>query len=350
MATLKVNNVAVSAIVSCAPKNYKDNLDDPLIDKVQGQKIVDATGIRYRHISLEHTTSDLCFEAAKNILDNQDIDKTEIEYLFFVTQTADYQLPATGIILQDRLGLPQTTMALDISLGCSGYVYGMSVIATMLEKSSKPNAKALLLVGDVSSAQCNPRDLSTYPLFGDAGTATLLVKKKDAVMDFSLHSDGKGANAIIIEDGGARNPLNLQSDEEISQDGVNIYRKRDLYLNGMDVFSFGITKVPKAITTFYEEIALDPADIDYFLFHQANMFMNEKIRKKLKLEEEKVPYSLYEFGNVSSATIPITITTELSGKINSKKNILACGFGVGLSWGIGTFSIDETTYLNHIDI
>ncbi|MFT6338672.1 MAG: 3-oxoacyl-[acyl-carrier-protein] synthase-3 [Halioglobus sp.] len=350
MALVQVNNVEISAIASCTPKNVKDNLDDPNIDAAHAKKVVDGTGIRYRRISEGNTTSDLCFAAAENIFEGKNIDKNDIEFLFFVSQTPDYPLPATSIILQDRLGLPQTTMALDINLGCSGYVYGLSVISTMLEKASHANAKALLLVGDVSSTKCNPKDLSTYPLFGDAGTATLLSKKKGAKMEFDLHSDGAGAGAIIIKDGGGRNPYSPSSEEEISDDGTNILRNKDLFLNGMDVFSFGITKVPRAIKKFYDEVNLDPETVDYYLFHQANLFMNEKIRKKLKISEEKVPYSLYEYGNVSSATIPITITSQLKNKIIKPSKIVSCGFGVGLSWGVGLFSLSQHTYLETLEI
>ena len=190
MALISINNIGVSAIVSCVPSLIKDNLKDANLSSTQGKKIVDSTGIRYRRIAKGQTTGDFCFEAAKKIIEEKNVNKEEIEYLIFVSQTPDYQLPATSIILQDKLGLSQTTLAFDISLGCSGYVYGLSVLASLLEKSSFDDAKGLLLVGDVISPLCNKKDLSTYPLFGDAGTATLLKKEKGSHMDFDLNSNG----------------------------------------------------------------------------------------------------------------------------------------------------------------
>jgi 3-oxoacyl-[acyl-carrier-protein] synthase-3 len=350
MAIASIQNIVINSIVSCVPHRKKDNLDDVHIGAQQGKKILDATGIRFRRIVGKETTSDLCLKAANSLFNDTGASKDDVAILIFVTQTPDYILPATSMILQDKLGLSQSTMAFDIGMGCSGYVYGLSVIGSLLEKMPNENATALLLVGDTVSKICNTKDMSTYPLFGDAGSATLLEKKLGSNIIFDLHSDGKGAKSIIIEDGGFRNPYSKNS-EIVNEFEGNINRSnKDLYLNGMDVFSFGITKIPRAIKSFYEETAIKDASVDYFIFHQANMFMNEKIRKKLKLPEEKVPYSLYEYANVSSATIPLTITSKLKDKIDKEKNILACGFGVGLSWGTVNFSIFENTFLNTIEL
>lgn len=350
MNAFKTNNVNIASIVSCVPSTCKDNLNDNLIPKSQGKKILESTGIRYRRIAGAETTSDLCLKAAENIFQSTLYEKDNVSILIFVSQTPDYILPATSTLLQNKLGLSSETIAFDINLGCSGYVYGLSVITSLLEKLPNPNSTALLLVGDTISKLCNKRDLSTYPLFGDAGSATLLKKENNEIISFDLHSDGKGANSIIVEDGGFRNSYSKASEKEFSDDGVNFRRKKNLYLNGMDVFSFGITKVPKAIKSFYEESNLDERNIDYFIFHQANMFMNEKIRTKLKISEEKVPYTLYNYANVSSATIPLTITSKLKNKVSKSLNIIACGFGVGLSWGVANFNLSKDIYLNTIDL
>lgn len=349
MAFIYIKGVEISSIVSCVPKNKLDNLADSNIPTAQAKKIVDTTGIRYRRISQGSTTSDLCLDAAEHIFKNTDSKKENVEFLIFVSQTPDYPLPATSIILQDKLSLSKGVMALDINLGCSGFVYGLSVITSLLEKSSNKNATALLMVGDVSSVKCNIKDLSTYPLFADAGTATLIKKQPGKNMQFDLHSDGAGYKAIIIPDGASRNPYSEQSEVLKSDDEINYRKDRELYLNGMDVFSFGITRVPKAIKAFYELIEKSDDDIDYYFFHQANLFMNEKIRKKLKISQEKVPYSLYDFGNVSSATIPITISSKLKGKLIQNTPVLSCGFGVGLSWGVSYFELSKNTYLNTIE-
>lgn len=350
MAVVKVKDISIESIVTCVPSKKVDNLNDSHIPESQGKKILDSTGIRYRRIAEKETAADLCFTAAENIFEKTAASKGDVAILVFVTQTPDYILPSTSTILQDRLGLSQNMIAFDIGMGCSGYAYGLSVIATLLEKLSNPNATALLLVGDTISKICNSNDLSTYPLFGDAGSATLVKKKKGSTIVFDLHSNGKGADAIKVEDGGFRNPYSEESEKELIFDGNNKRSRKDLFLNGMDVFSFGITTVPKAIKLFYEEAAIKEETIDFFIFHQANMFMNEKIRKKLKLPEAKVPYSLYNFANVSSATIPLTICVELRNKIKTTSNIIACGFGVGLSWGTVNFNLSKNTYLNIIEI
>jgi 3-oxoacyl-[acyl-carrier-protein] synthase-3 len=350
MSVFKVHNINIASIVSCVPSLRSDNLNDENVPETQGKKILESTGIRYRRIAVDETTADLCLEAAENIFQSTKLKKENVSILIFVSQTPDYILPATATILQSKLDLSANTIAFDISLGCSGYIYGLSVIASLLEKLPNSDATALLLVGDTISKLCNKKDLSTYPLFGDAGSATLLKKEDNTVITFDLHSDGKGAKAIIVEDGGFRNPYCMASEEEISDDNINFRRKKDLYLNGMDVFSFGITKVPKAIKSFYEESNLDESKVDYFIFHQANMFMNEKIRNKLKIPEEKVPYTLYDYANVSSATIPLTISSALKNNVSKSLNIIACGFGVGLSWGVANIILPKDIYLNTIEL
>lgn len=350
MSLVKVDNISVESIVTCVPKNKIDNLQDANIPEAQARKILEVTGIRYRHIVTQETTADLCYAAAEHIFGNKVASKADVAILVFVTQSPDYLLPSTSTVLQERLGLSQNIIAFDVGMGCSGYAYGLSIISTLLEKISNPNATALLLVGDTISKICNPKDLTTYPMFGDAGSATLLKKTKGSDISFDLYTDGKGAEAIMVKDGGFRNPMSEESSIEQVFDGVNMRTKKDLILNGMNVFSFGISKIPDAIKSFHKEAFIKEGDVDFYVFHQANMFMNEKIRKKLKLPEEKVPYSLYNYANVSSATIPLTICSELNDKIGKRSNIIACGFGVGLSWGTVNFALNENSYLKLIEL
>ena len=204
--------------------------------------------------------------------------------------------------------------------------------------------KGLLLAGDTILKFCSETDKSTYPLFGDAGTATALEfsDKKEHRIDFTFNSDGEGSDVIIIKDGGFRNPVSEKSfiKENISE-GIE-RSKLDLILEGMDVFSFGISKAPQSVNNLLNHFSIDAEKVDHFIFHQANKFMNEKIRKKLKLPEEKVPYSLRDFGNTSCATIPLTMVTELHDSlIKQKLSHVACGFGVGLSWGSCYFHTDQ---------
>ena len=277
-------------------------------------------------------TSDLCVAAAEALLDELKWNRDDITAVVFVTQTPDYVLPATAVVMQDRLKLPKTALALDVNLGCSGYVYGLQVLASLL--SAGGLAKGLLLVGDTISRTTSARDRSVAPLFGDGGSATALEFVNDApTMHFDFGSDGSGSEVIMIPHGAMRKPFSEQSllvadiSEGVARNGCQ------LALDPMEVFNFSIRAVPKTVQNALALAGRSVEEIDAFVFHQANLFMNEVIRKKLKIPEEKVPYSLREFGNTSSASIPLTIVAALRSRIASERmSLLLCGFGVGLSW------------------
>lgn len=339
MGFLKVNNVKISGIVSAVPENVVKNRDLNLFaNQQEAEKFISVTGIEEkRHAKIDECTSDLCCHAAEELISKLNWNKEDIEVLLMVTQTPDYVVPNTSIILQDRLGLPKSCVCFDVPLGCSGYVYGLSIISQFLQNGGFK--KGILLVGDTLSKQCSALDKSTYPLFGDAGCATALEFKEGSEMLYNLWSDGSGYSSIIVPDGGYRSPLNEKSlKQEVDSEG-NVRSKVNTYMNGTEVFSFGISEVPKEIKKFVAYFNLDVAAIDYSFFHQANKFMNEMIRKKIGLSKEQVPYSLDKFGNTSSATVPLTISTI--GNDIKNKNILMCGFGVGLSIGILQTQIED---------
>ncbi len=333
MALFKVDNVKVVGMGATVPKYEESNWDYDLLTEEEQKLLVKTTGIEKRRIAQSGTTtSDLCFHSAKNLLTKLDWNSNEIELLIFVSQSPDYYLPATSIILQDRLGLPKTAIAFDINLGCSGFIYGLSVISTLI--STAKIKKALLFSGDVSSFSVNKNDKSTFPLFGDAGTVTALEYNSGAnPLYFNLQSDGSGYEAIIIPDGGLRNPTNDESYiEHQIEKGIKRSR-RNLKLEGMDIFNFSLREVAPNINNLLEYANEDKSEYDYFIMHQANKLMNESIRKKLKIELEKVPYSLAKYGNTSSASIPLTIVSELKNKLSKGKHkLILSGFGVGLSW------------------
>jgi 3-oxoacyl-[acyl-carrier-protein] synthase-3 len=346
MAFLKIENVKVSGITACVPKQIEESSAFPLFDSVSLENFISTTGVERRRKAPDNVcTSDLCIAAAESLIANLEWNKEDISILVLVTQTADYIMPATSCIIQDRLGLNKNTYTLDISLGCSGWVYGLSVVAGLLNSivPVKGNVKALLLTGETPSKLSSPQDKSTYPLFGDAGTATALEYNINSEsMLFNMNTDGSGYQAIIINDGGFRHPFSVSSLNEVVRAEGIISNSVQQTLDGMDVFSFGIKEAPKNINTLIEEFTLDKNQIDYFTFHQANFFMNEQIRKKLKLPAEKVPYSIKDFGNTSSASIPLTLVTQLSDELQSRKlKHIACGFGIGLSWGSVCFSTDH---------
>ncbi len=334
MAFFSIQDIAVKGIAAAVPSNMVSNWDYDLLTESEKKLLIKTTGVEQRRMVLPGmTTSDLCFEAAEKLLKELHWKKEEIEILIFVSQSTDFYLPATAIILQDRLGLSKSCMAFDIGLGCSGYVYGLSVISGMMKATGLK--KGLLMVGDISTATCSNEDKSTYPLFGDAGTVTALQYEENAKsISFDLNSDGSGKDAIIIPHGGLRNLASPESfvKEEIAP-GI-VRSKMDLALNGLDVFNFSIKEVPNSLKEFLEKIGTTTESYDYFVMHQANKLMNETIRKKMKFAPEKVPYSISKYGNTSSASIPLTIVSELSNDLkNSEKKLLLAGFGVGLSWG-----------------
>jgi len=344
MAVLQTKNIRIKGLAACVPSYREDNKTLQLFNnEEESARFIDTTGIEFRHMVKDSglCSSDLCYEAAEKLIAELNWVKEEIDCLIFVSQTPDYILPATSCILQNRLGLPIDCYAMDISLGCSGWVYGLSSIASLLSSGSMK--KGLLLVGDTTTVTKSSRDKSTYPLFGDAGTATAIEFEEGAEgIRFHFGTDGKGAEAIIIPDGGFRNFYNEKSLEYVEIE-PGIFRNRlQSILDGPNVFIFGITKGPRSVNKLMEHFQLSKEDTDYFVFHQANLIMNEKIRTKLKIEPEKVPYCLNEYGNTSSSSIPLTIVSQLSNQLKGpKKNIVACAFGVGLSWASAAFETEN---------
>lgn len=332
MAFLSTKNTAITAIVSCVPKQIEHTVDYALFSKNESELFAKTTGIKERRVASNDVTClDLCYQAANIIVDK--FGKEDIDGLIFVSQSPDYFLPASSIILQNKLGLNKSCLAFDINLGCSGYVYGLSIVSNFLQSGQLK--KILLLVGDKSTISTNYNDKSTYPLFGDAGTATLLEYNLNAEpWYFNLQSDGAGKDAIIIEHGHSRHP-NDHSSEIIHEIEPGIKRsKKDLALNGLDIFNFALKEVAPNINALCEWSKINKDDIDYFVLHQANKLINESVRKKMKIDADKVPYSIDVFGNTSSASIPLTICLKLNSVISNKEQILLfSGFGVGYSWG-----------------
>ena len=343
MALLNVRNVAIKGISACVPKTVEENRNLSVFSSVEdAEKFMLSTGVeRRRRTSADICTSDLCLAAAERLLQELHWERNTVDCLIFVSQTPDYILPATSCILQNRLGLNEECYALDISLGCSGWVYGLSVLASLL--TSGTMKRGLLLAGDTTLKPVSPHDKSAWPLFGEAGTVTAIEFENQADgFHFHFSTDGSGYDAIIIPEGGYRNPVShLSFEYQELEEGIS-RNKLHTILNGMDVFSFGISKAPQTVNKLLELIGKEKTDIDYVLFHQANKFMNEKIRKKLKLTAEQVPYSLKNFGNTSSATIPLTLVTQLQKELITRDlSIIGCGFGVGLSWGSAYFEISK---------
>ncbi len=339
MALFSIENVRIAGVVSAVPSQIVNNLENGLFStREEAEKFISITGIaEKRHAGKDVCTSDLCIKAADDLMEKLHWSKDEIDVLIMVTQTPDFPVPNTSIIVQDKLGLPKSTVCFDVPLGCSGYVYGLSILSQFLQNGNLK--KGLLLVGDTLSKQCSPQDKATYPLFGDAGSATALEYSAGNKMDFNLWSDGSGFGDIIVPEGGYRKPFSEESLVLKEDKDGNKRAGINTYMNGTNVFSFGIGTVTQELKLFIEHFGIDKEQVKYFYFHQANRFMNDMIRKKIKLNPEQVPYSLDRYGNTSSATIPVTMTTQDSDLEDTE--VIMCGFGVGLSIGIVRMNIGK---------
>jgi 3-oxoacyl-[acyl-carrier-protein] synthase-3 len=333
MALFTKSNFKISGISACVPKNVEYNKDYKWVSEKERNDLIKRVGVEEKRVASKGiTTADLCQVAAEKLIEGLGWKKEEIQLLVLVSQSRDYILPASACILQDKLGLPKSAIAFDVSMGCSGYTYGLSIVSNYVAHCGIQ--KALLLVGDVSS-MTSYRDKTTYPLFGQAGTATA-IEYSEAFDEsyFNLQTDGSGHKAIMIPAGGMRN-YPTKKMFEFKSFGKGIIRN-DLHvaLDGYAVFDFSLREVAPNVRAILAYAGKKIEDIDFFIFHQANLLINETIRKKLKLDIEKVPSSLKKYGNTSSATIPLTIVSELSEKVSTRKlKMLFCGFGVGLSWG-----------------
>ena len=344
MAFLEFKNVRIAGISAGVPQRKVCNLDIKDISAdYDSAAFVETTGVLERRIDEALTTSDLCVAAAEKLLADLGWDKSEVGGVIFVSQTTDYYLPATACIVQDRLGLSRECYAEDIVLGCSGWVYGLSSLVSLMANGGIK--KALLMAGDAK------RHVETNdPLFGFAGTVTALEYVEGAAgFQFHFGTDGSGFDAIIIPDGGSRNQVTENSFKDEVIDGKH-YNRMQTRMKGMDVFSFGISTAPKSVKKLAENFGFDYLDADYFVFHQANMKMNNMIAKKLKLPAEKVPSCMYHFGNTSSASIPLTIVTQLKGKCEDKAKFICCGFGVGLSWGTVAFETEDVVISDLVEV
>lgn len=334
MAHQHIKNVRIGGIAAAVPKNVREIREEPVFEnEAEAAKFIETVGIGRRHMHRAEEpicTSDLCQAAAERFIEESGIDRTEIDLLVFVSQTQDYFYPATACVLHGKMGLAQTCNCFDVSIGCSGWVYGISVVVGMMQNGGF--RKALLLAGDIAHYSS---ETVCKTLCGHTGTATLL-EYDDQVspMDIDTCTDGRGYEAIILRGGAGRHPYDEHSLDIIEDMHGNKHTILDLEMDGASVFVFGITQVLRAVKSLLKQIGKTVSDVDYFLFHQANMMMNEQIRKKLKIEPDQCPYSLRDFGNNSSASIPLTIVTQVREAVQAEeKEMVACGFGVGLSWG-----------------
>ena len=338
MAFLYSDGIGIAGIACAVPDNEVPvESFIPVFGEEIPAKFTEGTGIRSMYKALpEQTAGDLAYVAAENLISHLNIDKEKIGALLFVTQSPDYRRPATACVLQHRLGLSMDCAAMDIGLGCSGFVYGLQTAMSLMEHSDMEYC--LLLMGETASKLVDPHDKSIVMMYGDAGAAILLEKRPGAKTATLLRSDGGRYKTIILPAGGFRD-MNPPPDRFLCNDGIerSLY---DIYMDGTSVFSFSISDVPKAIKDYLEMTETSVEDYDLFLFHQANQFIIKQLSKKMKLPKEKVPISLDRYGNTGGISIPLTLCANYGDRDIGVQRTLMVGFGIGLSWGVISAKID----------
>lgn len=294
------------------------------------EKIAEKVGVLERHVALpDETASDMAVKAAEALFAKGEVEKSDIDFVLLCTQSPDYFLPSSACIVQSQLGLPSNCGALDFNLGCSGYEYGLALAKGLIFGGVSKNV--LLLTSETYNKYLHPRDKGNRTIFGDGASATVVSTNGFAeIGQFNLGTDGSGAKDLIVKTGASRQPDKVN--DLTFDEGGNPRSSDYLFMDGSEIFMFTLVKVPKMIKAALAANELQKEDIDLFVFHQANKYMLEHLRNKLKIEDEKFFVNIANVGNTVSSTIPIALCDARdAGKL--KGNILLAGFGVGLSWG-----------------
>jgi len=327
----------ISAISYHLPEKVLTNQE--LASRFPGLKIDDLTrltGVTERHIAEKGETAvDLAVRAAEKLFTEHSIDRNPIDFILFNTQWSDYITPASACIIQDRLKLPQHAGALDISQGCTGFIYGLSIARGLIETGSA--RKVLLLTSDTITRSIHPQDKSNRAIFGDGAAATLVSATSGEtgphIGNCIFGTNGSGYQEIIIRHGGARYPLPEYQEADFTDNYGNIRNESCFYMNGAAIFSFSVKVVPGIIEKTLEANQLTRDDIDFYIFHQANRIILETLIKKNKIPADKTIIYLDKCGNTVSSTIPLALFHAMEeGRIRKGDKVLLAGFGVGLSW------------------
>lgn len=332
-----INNVKVIGMASAVANKWDSLLEISDEDEAVMRKFIKKTSVEGRYsASPRQTTSDFCYAAAEQLLNEKNINRDEIGVVVFVTQTEDYRIPATACVLQMRLGIGKNCIAFDVNLGCSGFVYGLNILSSLMSTSEAKYG--LLMAGDTSAREFNinkPEKIghSGKFLFGDSGTATLVEKVENSELKFSSNTDGTGFKAIISPYGWYRNP-------EAPEGRIHIASMDDI-----GVFNFATDEVPAQLNEYMQRMNTTPDDYDCLVLHQANKMIMKQIAKKTGFAEEKMLISMNRFANTSSASIPITLVNEYGDGEDKEIRALCCGFGVGLSWATVEISINTRDIL-----
>lgn len=327
-----LENVRIAGISAAVPRGIQAIADSSYEDPAARQRFSTVTGIQQRRLCRsDQFFSDLALAAAERLLNDLCWDRSSIDALVVVTQSGDLTYPATACVLQHKLGLSTACAAFDINLGCSGYPYALYAAGRLLRPME--GSRVLVLVGD-AAGKLNPAS-PRPPLFGDAATATALEWSPEAEpIDFSLHTDGSGWHCIMEVKSEGNPPVEASRFHTVTDENGHVHLGFHHQLLGEDVVNFSTRIAPTAVRDIISRSGRTSEEFDFFVFHQANRLINESIRRTLRLDPSKVPSTLADFGNTSSATIPLTLVAQCGAILREKPSrFVLCGFGVGLSWG-----------------
>lgn len=347
MAWFTTSGVEIVGMAAAVPTQKADaEFHSRRFDRKEIEKFIKSTGVECsRWATEDQTASDLGYAAAENLLKQMNIDRRQIGILAFLSCSSDYRKPATACVLQMRLGLLNSCASIDIALGCAGFVYGDQIVRSLV--SSADAEYGLLILGETPTKTMGVHD-RTSMLFGDAGAAVLYKKKNCNINKTILCTDGYGYKTIILPAGGFRD-LHPSHEEYMCPDGV-MRSKYDVYMDGLKVFAFSVNDVAETMKEFFFEMKTDVTFYDKIFIHQANQLIIRQLCKKFKIAKEKVPIILNKYGNTSSTSIPLAICDQYGGDESIKpENVLAVGFGIGLSWGVTSFEIAPQTVLPVIE-
>lgn len=329
----------IRAIATCVPpKVFHNSTDASGFSQQEVDSVVKMVGVKRRHLSDDSIcSSDLCREAAKEVLSVLNWEPESIDALIMVTQSPDYFQPSTACVVQRDLGLSDACAAFDVGLGCSGYTYGLWLAGMMLQ--SPGFKRVLLLHGETPTRFCDPGDRSVGLLFGDAGSATAIEAEPGSANPpwwFSLHTDGTGYGDLIINAGGFR--------DRFCEDR----KQHHLYMNGANIMNFTMKRVPPLISGTLSAAGITADDVDYFILHQSNRFIMRHLAKKCGVDPAKMPLTLEDFGNTGGPSVPLTITNGGLVAVPGRGwKLLMLAYGVGLSWASALVDLPEDVLLRH---
>jgi 3-oxoacyl-[acyl-carrier-protein] synthase-3 len=347
-------NKKISCVLSVLPENeisFEEEIGNYNFSVKQSLKLKSIMGFDKKRVVLEGiTSSDLCVSGVEYLIKEGVLKKEDIDAIIFVSQSPDYIMPPTSNIIQGRLGLKEDMICLDINQGCAGYIIGLIESFMLLEQTTIN--KVVLLNADVLSPKVSKKDRNSNPLIGDGAAVTILEKSlDDSNIYCSLKMNGAGAFALHIPAGGAKMPINEQTGILVEDSHGNLRSKNHLVMKGDEVFNFVQSELPSLINNVLEYSNIDKNEIDYYLFHQPNKFMLNKLADKIGVDRVKMPANIVEnFGNASGATIPINIAFNIADKIKvTSLKVCFSGFGVGLTWGAIIMDLSKNTYIKTIN-